>query len=81
MSELKEATQEELNLALVCGLLRRWGPSPAQLAELPWRRRAVCRLLPRRSRWRVHPLAPMIRAFERRLDTRAATPRRGNDDQ
>ena len=67
MTDLQEATVEEMNLALECGLMRRWGPSPAQLAELPWWRRTVCQLLPRRHRWRVHPLAPAIRDFEDRL--------------
>ena len=67
MTEAKEATEEEMNFALVCGFLRRWGPSPAQLAALPWWRRTVCRLLPRSQRWRVHPLAPAIRDFEDRL--------------
>ena len=67
MTELKEATQQELDLALVCGLMRRWGPSPTQMAELPWWRRTACRVLPRSQRWRVHPLAPTIRDFEDRL--------------
>ena len=67
MTDIKEASMDELNLALVCGLMRRWGPSPAQLASLPWWRRTACRVLPRSQRWRVHPLAPAIRGFEDRL--------------
>ena len=67
MTDIKEASMDELNLALVCGLMRRWGPSPAQLAALPWWRRTACRVLPGSQRWRVHPLAPVIRAFEDRL--------------
>lgn len=55
---------EDLNEALVCGLLVRFGPNDAQLAELPWWRRAACRLLPRRHRWRLHSLAPRIRQFD-----------------
>ena len=76
MSELKIATDEEMNLAVACGLMRRWGPSPAQLAALPWWRRTVCRLLPRGHRWRLHSLAPHIRDFERQL-TAPATAERG----
>ena len=75
MTDFREASGEDLDLALTCGLLRRWGPSPAQLAALPWWRRTVCRLLPRRQRWRVHPLAQPIREFERRLSISAATGR------
>ena len=67
MSKLQEATDEELNLAIVCGLMRRWGPSTTQMAALPWWRRTACRVLPRSQRWRMHPLAPAIRGFEDRL--------------
>ena len=75
MTDLNEATQEEMNLALVCGLMRRWGPSSAQIAELSCWRRAACRVLPRSQRWRVHPLAPTIRELERRLSISAAAGR------
>ena len=75
MSELKRAPVDELNLALACGLMRRWGPSSAQLVALPWWRRAACRVLPRGHRWRVHPLAPQIREFDRRVNFSAATGR------
>ena len=75
MTDVGEASEEDLDLALTCGLLRRWGPSPAQLAALPWWRRTVCRLLPRRQRLRVHPLAPHIGEFERRLSISAAAGR------
>ena len=71
MTDVWESSREDLDLALTCGLMRRWGPSPTQLAALPWWRRAVCRLLPRRHRWRVHPLAPTIRDFERRVSISA----------
>ena len=71
MTGVREASGEDLDLALACGLMRRWGPSPAQLVALPWWRRTACRLLPRRQRWRVHPLAPQIRDFERRLSISA----------
>ena len=64
MTGTAEDSWEELNLAAICGLLRRFGPSPSQLAGLPWWRRTACRLLPRQHRWRAHPLAPHIRNFE-----------------
>ena len=67
MTDLNEGTEGDIDLALVCGLMRRWGPSPAQLAALSWWRRTACRVLPRSQRWRVHPLAPVIRDFEDRL--------------
>ena len=54
---------EDLNEALVCGLLFRFGLNDAQLAELPRWRRAACRLLPRQHRWLLHPLAARIREF------------------
>ena len=75
MTDLKEAPEEEMNLALACGLMRRWGPTPAQMAELPWWRRTACRFLPRSQRWRVHPLAPAIRDFERRVSISAGAGR------
>ena len=75
MTGVVEASGEDLDLALVCGLLRRWGPTPAQLAALPWWRRTACRLLPRRQRWRLYPLASQIREFERRLSVSAAAGR------
>ena len=75
MTHAEEDSWADLDLALVCGLMRRWGPTPAQLAALPWWRRTVCRLLPRRQRWRVHPLAPQIRDFERRLSVSAGAGR------
>ena len=75
MTDVGETAGEDLDLALTCGLLRRWGPSPAQLAALPWWRRTVCQLLPRRQRWRVHPLAPQVRDFERCLGISATAGR------
>ena len=75
MTGIGETSGEGLDLALACGLLRRWGPTPAQLAALPWWRRTVCRLLPRRQRWRVHPMAPLIRDRDiRSARTASATP-------
>ena len=67
MTHAEEDSWEDLDLALACGLMRRWGPSPAQLAALPWWRRTACRVLPRSQRWRAHPLAPAIRDFEDHL--------------
>ena len=75
MTDVRETSGEDLDLALTCGLLRRWGPTPAQLAALPWWRRTVCQLLPRRHQWRVHPLAPAIRDFERRVSISAGAGR------
>ena len=75
MTDVGATSREDLDLALACGLLRRWGPSPAQLAALPWWHRTVCRLLPRSQRWRVHPLAPQIRDFERRVSISAGAVR------
>ena len=75
MTGVRETSRNDLDLALTCGLLRRWGPSPAQLATLPWWRRTACRILPRSQRWRVHPLAPAIRDLERRLSISAGVGR------
>lgn len=75
MTHVEEDSWEDLNLAVACGLMRRWGPSPTQMVALPWWRRMVCRLLSSRHRWRIHPLAPMIRGFDRRSSTSAATGR------
>ena len=62
-----QGSWEALNQAAVCGLMFRFGPTEAQLTELPWWRRITCRLLPRHQRWRLHPLAPQIREFNRAL--------------
>ena len=67
MTHVEEDSWADLDLALACGLMRRWGPSPAQKSALPWWRRNACRVLPRSQRWRLHPLAPAIRDFEDRL--------------
>lgn len=75
MTDVGETSGEDLDSALTCGLLRRWGPSPAQLAALPWWRRTACRVLPRSQRWRVHLLAPAIRDFERRVSISASAGR------
>lgn len=75
MTDVRETSGDDLDLALTCGLLRRWGPSPAQLTALSRWRQTVCRLLPRSQRWRVHPLAPMIRDFDRRGGISAAAGR------
>ncbi len=62
---LSEEERAEIDLAVICGLTRRFGPYPQELEAMPmWRRWAV-RLLPRRHRWRLSYLAPDIRRFER----------------
>jgi len=62
---LSEEEQAELDLAVICGLTRRFGPYPQDVAVMPtWRRRAM-RMLPRRHRWRLSYLAPDIRRFEK----------------
>jgi hypothetical protein len=62
---LSEEEQAEFDLAVICGLTRRFGPYPQEVAAMPpWRRWAV-RLLPLRHRWRLSYLAADIRRFER----------------
>jgi hypothetical protein len=61
---LSEEERAAFELAIVCGLTRRYGPLARELDAMPaWRRWAV-RLLPRRQRWRLSYLAPDIRRFE-----------------
>jgi len=61
---LSEEEQGEFDLAVICGLTRRFGPYPQEVAAmLTWRQWAV-RLLPRRHRWRLSYLAPDICRFE-----------------
>lgn len=61
----------ELDFAVMCGLTRRFGPYPHEMAAMPaWRRWAV-RLLPRRHRWQMSCLAADIRQFERNCGTRS----------
>ena len=63
--ELSEGDRPAFELAVVCGLTRRFGPYPQEVASMPlWRRWAV-RLLPRRHRWRMSYLATDMRRFER----------------
>ena len=62
---LSEEEQTEFDLAVICGLTRRFGPYPQEVAALPVWRRCAVRLLPRRHRWRLSYLAPDIRRFER----------------
>ena len=63
--ELSEGDRPAFELAVVCGLTRRFGPYPQEVASMPlWRRWAV-RLLPRRHRWRLSYLAEDIFRFER----------------
>jgi hypothetical protein len=62
---LSEEEPAAFELAVICGLTRRFGPYPQEVAAMPsWRRWAV-RLLPRRHRWRLSYLAADIRRFER----------------
>ena len=62
--ELSEGDRAAFELAVVCGLIRRFGPYPQETAAMPsWRRWAV-RLLPRRHRWRLSYLAADIYRFE-----------------
>ena len=62
---LSEEEQAEFDLAVICGLTRRFGPYPQEIAAMPaWRRWSV-RLLPRRHRWRLSYLAADIRRLER----------------
>ncbi len=62
---LSEDERDEFDLAVICGLTRRFGPYPQEVAAMPaWRRWSV-RLLPRRHRWRLSYLAADIRRFER----------------
>ena len=62
---LSEEEHAEFDVAVICGLTRRFGPYPQEVAAMPpWRRWAV-RLLPRRHRWRLSYLAADIRSFER----------------
>ena len=63
MTDSADHSWDELNFALTCGLMYRKGPSPSQLGALPWWRQVACRILPRKHRWRMHPLAPHIRHF------------------
>jgi hypothetical protein len=61
---LSEEERAELDLAVTCGLTRRFGPCPQEVAVMPaWRRWSV-RLLPRRHRWRLSYLAADVRRFE-----------------
>jgi hypothetical protein len=61
---LSEEEQAAFDLAVICGLTRRFGPYPQEVAAMPtWRRWAV-RLLPRRNRWRLSYMAADIRRFE-----------------
>ena len=63
--ELSEGDRPAFELAVFCGLTRRFGPYPQEVASMPsWRRWAV-RLLPRRHRWRLSYLAGDIYRFER----------------
>jgi hypothetical protein len=62
---LSEEERAAFDLAVICGLTRRFGPYPQEVAAMPtWRRWGV-RLLPRRHRWRLSYLAADIRRFGR----------------
>ena len=63
--DLSEQERAEFDFAVICGLTRRFGPYPQEVAAMPaWRQWGV-RLLPRRHRWRMSYLATDIRRFER----------------
>ena len=63
--DLSEQERAEFDFAVICGLTRRFGPYPQEVAAMPaWRQLGV-RLLPRRQRWRLSYLAADIRRFER----------------
>jgi hypothetical protein len=63
--DLSEQERAEFDFAVICGLTRRFGPYPQEVAAMPaWRQWGV-RLLPRRHRWRLSYLATDIRHFER----------------
>jgi hypothetical protein len=62
---MSEEDRAEFDVAVICGLTRRFGPYPQEVAAMPtWRRWAV-QLLPRRHRWLLSYLASDIRRFER----------------
>lgn len=67
MYDLTPEEQDEYDLALVAGLTRRFGPSAAEVETWPRWKRVLCRLTPRRYRWRYSVNAPAIRDFETRL--------------
>jgi len=57
----------DFDLAVKCGLVRRFGPSADETAAMkPWRR-ALVTALPRRHRWRLSSLASQIRKFDQDL--------------
>lgn len=63
--DLSEQERAEFDFAVICGLTRRFGPYPQEVAAMPaWRQWGV-RLLPHRHRWRLSYLAADIRCFER----------------
>jgi hypothetical protein len=63
--ELSEGDRAAFELAVVCGLTRRFGPYPQEVAAMASWRQWVVRLLPRRHRWRLSFLAADIQRFER----------------
>lgn len=67
MFDLTPEEQEEFDLALVAGLVRRFGPTNAELETWPRWKKALCRMIPRKQRWRLSVNAPLIREFETRL--------------
>lgn len=55
---------DQLDLAVACGLTKRFGPAAEEVAAMtPWRRVAVV-CLPMGQRWRLSALAADIKAFE-----------------
>ena len=62
----------EFDLAVACGLTRRFGPSPSETVAMPLWKRALLKVMPVRHRWKLSSLAPRIREFEQRIAS--ATP-------
>ena len=65
MTPAPGSSWEDVQLAGRCALIYRFGLTRQDLAELPRWRRALGHLLPRRHRWRIHPLAGRIRDYNR----------------
>ena len=65
LNDYEEMTDAEyeaaMKLAAVIGLARRFGPTPEELAELPWWKRLAARLTPQDRKWKFSPFAQAIR--------------------
>ena len=56
----------EFDLAVAAGLTKRFGPSPAEVETWPRWKQALCKVTPRKHRWRYSANASVIRKFETR---------------